>query len=276
MKKTILLLFLTCLLATGAGAQVVTGVYKGIMEVDSPRYNVNFELTLKEKNGKLFGYCYRLFILGDTLYYNLVRVTARVTKDLLVVEDEKSVSNNFAETRRGIKTVFFFRLADIADTAQVLPGEWSINQWRGYTPLTGKVSVQRERNYLATEMYQRLAEKKLDQEMRFDEPAPPVLASNQPKKQPATNQPPVTPNPQPVTSNPVPSSGTSGPQPVTSNPQPVTTTQPPVTSNPQPVTSIPKPVTTQTPVTPNPQPVTTNQPPVTSNPQPVTSNPQPA
>lgn len=48
------------------------------MEVDSPRYTVDFELTLKEKDGKLYGYCHRLFIVDDILYYNLVKVTARI------------------------------------------------------------------------------------------------------------------------------------------------------------------------------------------------------
>lgn len=195
MKKILLLIaFFTAIGYTPASAQVVTGVYRGKMQVDSPRYDVNFELTLKERNGKLMGYCYRLFIFGDTLYYNLVRVSARIVKDMLVVEDEQSVSNNFVETRRGIKTVFFFKLTDMADTAQVLPGEWSINQWRGYSPLTGKVEVQRERNYLATQMYQRLAEKNLDKEMLFDAPQPLLAAGKK--------QAPLQPNKKPITTTP--------------------------------------------------------------------------
>ncbi|MFN4285819.1 MAG: hypothetical protein ACK4E8_07625 [Lacibacter sp.] len=275
MKKN---LFLTPLLVACmhilAPAQVVTGVYRGKMQVDSPRYDVNFELTLKERNGKLTGYCYRLFILGDTLYYNLVRVNARIIKDMLVVEDEKSVSNNFAESRRGIKTVFFFRLTDITDTAQVLPGEWSINQWRGYTPLTGKVEVQRERNYLATQMYQRLAEKNLDKEMLFDE-APLVLASNKkpPTQQPATSQPVTT--SQPVAANNKPAANNTQ-QPATS--QPVTTAQPVAANNKpaantsqQPATSLP--ATTSQPVAPNPSVAAVNVPVIPVGQQP--ANPQP-
>ena len=152
--RATIFIFLLVSLGSFCQAQVVTGVYRGQMEVDTPRYTVNFELTLKEKKGKLYGYCYRLFFLGDTVYYNLVKVNARIAKDVLIVEDERSVSNNFDETRRGIKTVFFFNLKDINDSAVVLPGEWSTVRWRNYMPLTGKISVIRERNYLATQIYQ--------------------------------------------------------------------------------------------------------------------------
>ena len=188
MKRFLLLPAFFLLLAAATRSQVVTGVYKGVMQVDSPRNTINFELTLKEKKGKLFGYCYRLFIVGDTLYYNVVQVNARIAKDVLIVEDERSVSNNFEMATRGIKTVFFFNLKDIGnDTATLLPGEWSTSRWRNYLPLTGKIEVTRERNYLATQLYKRLAEKNLDTEMLFEPAAPtePVLVAAPGKQPPA-------------------------------------------------------------------------------------------
>jgi hypothetical protein len=169
MKKPFFL-FLFLIVCLFAKTQVVTGVYKGFMQIDSPQNTVEFELTLKEKKGKLFGYCYRLFFVEDTLYYNLVRVNARIANDVLIVEDEVSVSNNFEQNTRGIKTVFFFKLKDIADSAYILPGEWSTARWRNYLPLTGKITVSRERNYKTTQLYKRLAEKKLDESMAFEEP----------------------------------------------------------------------------------------------------------
>lgn len=194
MKNPILFLCFLVLFGSASRAQVVTGVYKGVMEVDSPRNTVNFELTLKEKKGKLFGYCYRLFIVGDTLYYNVVQVTARIAKDVLIVEDERSVSNNFEMATRGIKTVFFFNLKDIGnDSANVLPGEWSTSRWRNYLPLTGKIQVFRERNYLSTQLYKRLAEKNLDKEMMFEPAAPPepILATKPKQEPPATETKPL-------------------------------------------------------------------------------------
>jgi hypothetical protein len=174
-------------------AQKVIGVYKGFMEVDSPKNTINFELTLKEKKGKLTGYCYRLFVLGDTLYYNLLKVNARISNDVLIVEDEYSVSNNFENNTRGIKTVFFFNLKDIRDTSTVLPGKWNTSAWRNYKPLTGVVNVIREKDYLSTQLYKRLADKKLDQEMVFEEPAienPEAIAKKE-KNKPNSDKTPV-------------------------------------------------------------------------------------
>jgi hypothetical protein len=167
-KNVFLILIFSCFILT-ASAQKVAGVYKGYMEVDSPKNTINFELTLKEKKGKLFGYCYRLFVLRDTLYYNLLKVNARINGDVLIVEDEYSVSNNFENNTRGIKTVFFFNLKDIQDTSTVLPGKWNTSAWRNYKSLTGAVNVIREKDYLNTQLYKRLADKKLDQDMAFEE-----------------------------------------------------------------------------------------------------------
>jgi hypothetical protein len=169
MQKTLLFILLFSGLFFTTKAQKVAGVYKGYMEVDSPKNTINFELTLKEKKGKLSGYCYRLFVLRDTLYYNLLKVSARIKDDVLIIEDEYSVSNNFENNTRGIKTVFFFNLKDIQDTSTVLPGKWNTTAWRNYKSLTGQVQVIREKNYLTTELYKRLADKNLDQEMVFND-----------------------------------------------------------------------------------------------------------
>jgi len=187
MKYTFLTVLFIAFFSMGARAQSLAGVYKGFMEVDSPKNTINFEITLKEKKGKLYGYCYRLFVLGDTLYYNLLKVNGRVNNGMLIVEDEYSVSNNFEVETRGIKTAFFFNLKDVKDTATVLPGKWNTSAWRDYRPLTGAVYVLREKNYQNTELYKRLADKKLDAEMSFDVPPtvkPEVVAKNETKEKP--------------------------------------------------------------------------------------------
>lgn len=153
------------------------------MVSDSLKYSVDFELTLKEKNGELYGYCQRLFLIDDVLYYNLVKVKARIKDSVLIVEDEKSVSNNFEEKRKGIKTVYMFNIKDIVDTASVLNGDWNTSSWRNLYAMPGKLVVNRERNYLATQLYKRLEEKKLTKEMMFDEPKP-VMVSTPTKPQP--------------------------------------------------------------------------------------------
>lgn len=192
MKNYLLVLFLL-LAAFNAKTQVVTGVYKGKMEVDSPKYTVDFELTLKEKDGKLVGYCQRLFIVEDVLYYNLVKVTARIADSVLIVEDDKSVSNNFKEKTSGVKTVMFFKIQTDHDTVSVMPGEWSTSRTKKFLPITGSVSVSRERNYLATQLYKRLDEKQLGKEMMFEDKIQPktsiaATSSDKPKTAPTNTE----------------------------------------------------------------------------------------
>lgn len=198
--KNFLLLLSVLVVSSSCFSQVVTGVYRGQMQSDSLKTSVDFELTLKEKNGKLYGYCHRLFIVNDVLFYNLVKVTGRIKDSVLIVEDEKSVSNNFEESTKGIKTVFFFNLRKLNDTAMVLTGEWSTSTWRNNRAIAGQLAVNRETNYLATQLYKRLEEKKLATEMAFEEPVKqqPAIALNKvsnPVKvnskqpDPATNQP---------------------------------------------------------------------------------------
>ncbi|MFT3846134.1 MAG: hypothetical protein QM725_13850 [Lacibacter sp.] len=198
--KNFLLLLSVLVVSSSCFSQVVTGVYRGQMQSDSLKTSVDFELTLKEKNGKLYGYCHRLFIVNDVLFYNLVKVTGRIKDSVLIVEDEKSVSNNFEESTKGIKTVFFFNLRKLNDTAMVLTGEWSTSTWRNNRAIAGQLAVNRETNYLATQLYKRLEEKKLATEMAFEEPVKqqPAIALNKvsnPVKEnskqpdPATNQP---------------------------------------------------------------------------------------
>ncbi len=167
--KNFLLFSFFLFLSVTASSQVVTGVYKGQMQSDSLKTPVDFELTLKEKNGKLYGYCHRLFIVNDVLFYNLVKVNGRIKDSVLIVEDEKSVSNNFEQSTKGIKTVFFFDLKKINDTAMVLVGDWNTSTWRNNRAIAGQLVINREQNYLTTQLYKRLEEKKLDQEMAFEE-----------------------------------------------------------------------------------------------------------
>jgi hypothetical protein len=171
MMRIFLFILTLSLLFNQTGAQVVTGVYRGNMEVDSPKNTISFELVLKEKKGKISGYCYRLFIKGDTVYYNLLKVSGRMSDKILIVEDERSVSNNFEMSTRGIKTRFFFKLDDIADTADVLPGTWETTFWKNYMPLKGTITVIREKKYKETQLYSRLKDLDLSDEMNFDDEA---------------------------------------------------------------------------------------------------------
>jgi hypothetical protein len=151
------------------------------MEIDSPKNTIHFEITLKEKQGKLYGYCYRLFFVNDTLYYNLVKVNARIVDSVLIIDDEKSVSNNFKFKTSGIKVSIFIKLKEEKEAITHMTGEWNTSRFKQFMPLSGSVSVIRERNYRASQLYKRLEDKGLDKTMAFEEPElnEPLIAKNE-------------------------------------------------------------------------------------------------
>jgi hypothetical protein len=170
MKKTLLsfLVFLSLCLSNSV-AQDVTGVWKGTMVQDSPRRVINFEMALSEKDGKLFGYCYRLFIVEDSLIYNTVRIEARLVDGVLVIEDDKSVSKNFESNTSKVRVAYFFTLPKKGENENAMKGDWTTNRLKRYMAITGTITVQREPNPEVAEVQilKRLAEKKLDRELKF-------------------------------------------------------------------------------------------------------------
>lgn len=167
MKNLFVLLFFS-LCAFNTKAQDITGSWKGTMVQDSPRRAINFELAIKEKDGKYFGYCYRLFIVNDSLIYNTVKIEARITDSVLIIEDEQSVSKNFDEKANRIKVVYFFKLNKKTGDPNSLSGEWTTNRYKKYMAITGTVQINREQDFTTTQLFKRLEEKKLHKEMTFE------------------------------------------------------------------------------------------------------------
>ncbi len=167
MKKPILFLALLFSLQSVFAQTDFTGTWKGVMIQDSPVVKIDFEMVLEEKAGKVAGYLYRLFIVNDTLIYNTVRVQARVVNNMLVVEDDQSVSRNFTERKDKIKVAYFFKLDKNRNGNDSLKGEWTTNRYKRYMAITGTAAIAREPNYLTTQIYKRLEEKKLHLNLAF-------------------------------------------------------------------------------------------------------------
>ncbi|WP_407524507.1 hypothetical protein PDL71_01675 [Lacibacter sp. MH-610] len=189
MKKPLLLLALLCSLFLAATAQKFEGTWKGTMIQDSPVVRIDFEMVLEQKEGKINGYLYRLFIVNDSLIYNTVRVTARVSGNMLIVEDDESVSRNFDErANRKIKAAYFFNLNPKQPDADTMSGEWTTSRFRNkYMSISGKVKVKKEPLYETTQLFKRLEEKQLHRSIAFV-PGFKVadVAVNKPKSNPAT------------------------------------------------------------------------------------------
>lgn len=188
MKKPLLLLALLCSLFLAATAQKFEGTWKGTMIQDSPVVRIDFEMVLEQKEGKINGYLYRLFIVNDSLIYNTVRVTARVSGNMLIVEDDESVSRNFDErANRKIKAAYFFNLNPKQPDADTMSGEWTTSRFRNkYMSISGRVKVKKEPLYETTQLFKRLEEKQLHRSIAF---VPGFkladVAVNKPKSNPA-------------------------------------------------------------------------------------------
>jgi hypothetical protein len=200
MKKPIILLAFTLGLFLTSSAQSFEGTWKGTMMQDSPVVRIDFEMVLEQKEGKIAGYLYRLFIVNDSLIYNTVRVTARVSDNMLIVEDDESVSRNFEEkANRKIKAAYFFKLNPKQPNADTLTGEWTTSRYKKYMAMSGKVNIRREVFYETTQLFKRLEEKQLHTSIAFvPKKTAPDVAINKPniKTNPETTETkPVEPKP---------------------------------------------------------------------------------
>lgn len=236
MKKPLFLLTLLCSLFLAATAQKFEGTWKGTMIQDSPVVRIDFEMVLEQKEGKINGYLYRLFIVNDSLIYNTVRVTARVSGNMLIVEDDESVSRNFDErANRKIKAAYFFNINPKQPDADTMSGEWTTSRFRNkYMSISGKVKVKKEPLYETTQLFKRLEEKQLHRSIAFV-PGFKVadVAVNKPKSNPA----PATKTEEPVKQEPT----------ITSKPPAgVISKEPEVITNPKVSTAIVKKDTVQT------------------------------
>jgi hypothetical protein len=197
MKKPLLLLALLCSLFLAATAQKFEGTWKGTMIQDSPVVRIDFEMVLEQKEGKINGYLYRLFIVNDSLIYNTVRVTARVSGNMLIVEDDESVSRNFDErANRKIKAAYFFNINPKQPDADTMSGEWTTSRFRNkYMSISGKVKVKKEPLYETTQLFKRLEEKQLHRSIAF---VPGFKVADVAVNKPKTNPAPATKPEEPV------------------------------------------------------------------------------
>jgi len=168
MKKPLLFIFLL-LAATVSRSQSFEGTWRGVMIQDSPVVRINFEMVLEQKEGSIKGYLYRLFIVNDSLIYNTVKVTARVSDNVLIVEDDESVSRNFDDrANRKIKAAYFFKLNPKNKNSDTLSGEWTTTRFKNkYMSISGSVTVSREPLYETTQIFKRLEEKQLHRSIAF-------------------------------------------------------------------------------------------------------------
>ncbi len=149
--------------------QTLTGLWTGALHNDSNtvRKDQSFEIALTEYKGKVYGYSRSEFIVNDTLYYILKRVKGTIEGDICEVKDDEIISYNFrGKLDKGIKVTSTFR-RNQNDSTWYLDGSWKTNATKKYYSVTGKVSLESEKDLTASKLFPHLEELRLANEVVF-------------------------------------------------------------------------------------------------------------
>ena len=150
-------------------AQSLTGLWIGELSNDSSttRKDQSFEIALTEYKGKVYGYSRSEFIVNDTLYYIVKRVKGIIEGDACEVSDEEIIAYNFrGKLDKGIKVTSTFR-RNKNDSTWYLDGTWKTNATRKYYSVTGKVSLEEEKDLTASKIFPHLEELNKANEVAF-------------------------------------------------------------------------------------------------------------
>lgn len=161
-------------------AQSLTGLWVGNLRHDSNsiRQDQSFEIALTEYRGKVYGYSRSEFIINDTLYYILKRVKGTIKGDVCEVTDDEIVSYNFrGKLDKGVKVTSTFR-RNQSDSTWYLDGTWKTKATREFYAVTGKVSLEEEKDLSASKIFPHLEElNKADQFAFYQEKKAPAPAA---------------------------------------------------------------------------------------------------
>ena len=150
-------------------AQTLTGLWTGALSNDSTtvRKDQSFEIALTEYRGKVYGYSRSEFIVEDVLYYIVKRVSGTISGDVCEVIDDEIISFNFPKLLdKKVKVTSTFR-RNRNDSSWYLDGTWKTNATKKYYSVTGKVSLEEEKDLTASKIFPHLEELKLAADVAF-------------------------------------------------------------------------------------------------------------
>ena len=147
----------------------MTGLWTGALSNDSTtvRKDQSFEIALTEYRGKVYGYSRSEFIVDDVLYYIVKRVSGTILGDVCEVTDDEIVSYNFPKLLdKKIKVTSTFR-RNQNDSIWHLDGTWKTNVTKKYYAVTGKVTLEEEKDLTASKIFPHLEELNLADGIAF-------------------------------------------------------------------------------------------------------------
>lgn len=156
-----LFVFAFLLVTAIASSQTVSGFYSGTLYNDTTKLIQQYELALSEYRGKITGYSYVTFVINDTFYYGIRKVTGHIQDNKLIVKDDKFIANNFPESpAKGVKRLFVIPL-DGSDTLRNISGNWQTNRTKKYYSVPGTVTASRSTDSAGSALFAHLQELEL-------------------------------------------------------------------------------------------------------------------
>ncbi len=172
--KFLLLLFLFPFTLLGQKNQSLpkdlAGVWTGYMYNDTTQQTNNFELAISENGKKLSGYTYTIFLIDGKKNIGIKSVKIKTRKELLLIEDEKLIDNNYdAPPAKGVRTFMELHYTE-NDTVEIFRGSWKTNITREYNSVTGNVFLERKKQPEETAIIPKLRQLNLLGQLSFFTP----------------------------------------------------------------------------------------------------------
>ena len=149
----------------------LAGAWTGYMYNDTTQQTNDFELAISESNKKLSGYTYTIFLIDGKKNIGIKSVKIKTRKELLLIEDEKLIDNNYdAPPAKGVRTFIELHYSE-NDTAEILTGSWKTNITREYNSVTGNVFLERKKKPEETAIIPKLRQLNLLNQLSFLPPS---------------------------------------------------------------------------------------------------------
>jgi hypothetical protein len=154
-----------------AQQQDVSGVWKGLLYVDSTKAYLPYEIAISDQKKNMTGYSRIIFFEKGLEESGYEELNIKWKGDQLVVEDQGFFENNFTvKVVKRIKKTLLLNLI-VSDTEMVLKGKWSTNRTRYYLAATGSIELKRKIDYKQTALYKKLDTLKLVEKLSFTKPS---------------------------------------------------------------------------------------------------------
>lgn len=169
--------------SAAASAQDITGLWMGTLHNDTTGKNQRYEVAISENKGKLFGYSHTFFIVDDREYSGIKKLKIKRVDDKIIIQDMDVVINNYPEASAKVVKKLNVLTLEIRDSLMIMTGNFSTNQTKEYSVLTGSTYLQRKNDYWRSALVPHLEELGLAKDLSFIVPettAPDIAAINKP------------------------------------------------------------------------------------------------